>query len=110
MAVVVDSDGSVWVERYQSVQFNAGAAASMGFPVKTGAQVYAGGSTGPWNNLMTVDPDPSGWISGLTGGGSTTVNGMRGGSHQPAPLAGYETDFRSTWSVTLTIRPGYAHT
>jgi hypothetical protein len=110
MAVVVDPDGSVWVERYQSVQANAGAAASMGFSVKTGAQVYTGGATGPWNNFMTVDPDPSGWISALTGGGSTNVNGMRGGSSQPAPLAGYETDFRSTWAVALTIRPGYAHT
>lgn len=107
MAVVMDPDGTVWVERYQSVADGIDTSAQ---PIKPGAQVYTGGATGPWNNYFTTDGTATGWISALIGGGSNSVNGMRGGSAQPTPISGWATDFRSTWSVALTIRPGYAHT
>lgn len=107
MAVVKDSDGTVWVERYQSVASGVDTSAQ---PIKPGVQSYDGSATGAWNNYFTTDGTSTGWISALIGGGDNNVMGMRGGSHQPTPIAGWATDFRSTWSVALTIRPGYAHT
>lgn len=110
MAVVLDPNGSVWVERYQSVANNVSAAASAGMPLKPGVQVYDGSATGPWNNYFTHDGTLPGWVSSVIGGGDNNVMGMRGGSHQPVPDSAHVTDYRSTWTVNLTIRPGYAHT
>jgi len=102
-----DGTRNVYLEAYQSVKYQAQFTNDIGGNMKTGVQSYDGSATAAWQNLWTHDGDPTGWLSFPLAGSGNDIHSMRGGSGQPSTSD--PTTYTSTWAVTLSVRPGFAH-
>lgn len=106
---------NVYLERLQSVKAQADCLTP--YPGigswKTGAQSGTATPLSQWGNVWTDDGDRSGWLVFKMGQSSGGNNGSdafceRGGNNPPSSAD--ISDFSSTWSGTITVRPGYIHT
>jgi len=110
LAPVDNGDGTrnVYLETYQSVKSSSSFLNYIGGSMKTDPQSYDGSATSAWNDKWTHDGDPSGWLSFPIASSGNDIHSMRGGSGQPSTAD--PSDWTTTWTTTLSVRPGYAHT